>query len=82
MFTIILFYLHMPNDPADVFYTLADRGPNGEFGKDKLRTFPNDTYVPRLYKIKAANGSIEVLESTKLHLPAGKTDAYSKTAEF
>ncbi len=72
----------MPNDPADVFYTLADRGPNGEFGKDKLRTFPNDTYVPRLYKIKAANGSIEVLESTKLHLPAGKTDAYSKTAEF
>lgn len=72
--------LHMPNDPADVFYTLADRGPNGEFGKDKLRTFPDDKYVPRLYKIKASNGSIEVLETIKLHLPDGKVDAYSKSA--
>lgn len=71
--------LHMPGDPADTFYTLADRGPNGEFGKDKLRTFPDETYVPRIYKIKAANGSIEVLETIKLHLPEGKADAYTKT---
>ncbi|GAA4862501.1 hypothetical protein GCM10023310_47360 [Paenibacillus vulneris] len=74
--------LHMPNDPADVFYTLADRGPNGEFGKDKLRTFPDDKYAPRIYKIKAANGTIEVLETIKLHLPEGKTDVYSKTSEL
>jgi len=73
---------HMPGDPEDVFYTLADRGPNGEFGKDKLRTFPNDTYVPRIYKIKAANGTIEVLETIKLHLPAGKTNVYTKTADI
>lgn len=74
--------VHLPGDPADVFYTLADRGPNGEFGKDKLRTFPNEAYVPRIYKIKAADGTIEVLETIKLHLPAGKTDKFSKTAEL
>ncbi|WP_429313822.1 esterase-like activity of phytase family protein [Paenibacillus mucilaginosus] len=66
--------LHLPGDPEDTFYTLADRGPNGEFGKDKLRTFPDAGYVPRIYKIKAAGGGIQVLETIKLHLPAGRTD--------
>ncbi|WP_259618850.1 esterase-like activity of phytase family protein [Paenibacillus doosanensis] len=73
--------LHMPGDPEDVFYTLADRGPNGEFGKDKLRTFPDDTYVPRMYKIKAANGTIEMLETIKLHLPDGRKDVYTGTSD-
>lgn len=71
--------LHLPTDPADVFYTLADRGPNGEFGKDKLRTFPVEQYIPRLYKIKASGGVIEILETIQLHLPAGKTDSFTGT---
>ncbi|MCZ8518077.1 MULTISPECIES: esterase-like activity of phytase family protein [Paenibacillus] len=74
--------LHLPGDPEDTFYTLADRGPNGEFGKDKLRTFPDVSYVPRIYKIKAANGEIQVLETIKLHLPAGKTDKVTGTADI
>ncbi|PYI50721.1 esterase-like activity of phytase family protein [Paenibacillus flagellatus] len=71
--------VRLPNDPADVFYTLADRGPNGEYGKDKLRTFPVESFVPRLYKIKASGGSIEVLETIPLKLPAGKTDRFTGT---
>lgn len=70
---------HLPGDPADVFYTLADRGPNGEFGKDKLRTFPVDPYIPRIYKIRATGGSIEIVETIPLHLPEGVKDVYTET---
>ncbi|WP_248924829.1 esterase-like activity of phytase family protein [Paenibacillus hamazuiensis] len=74
--------VHLPNDPADVFYVVEDRGPNGEFGKDKLRTFPAENFVPRLQKIKASNGTIEVLETIQLHLPAGKTDKVTQNANL
>lgn len=69
---------HLPGDPDNVFYTLADRGPNGQIGKDKLRTFPVADFNPRIYKIKTSGDSIEVLETIKLQLPDGKTDAVSK----
>ncbi|WP_426452290.1 esterase-like activity of phytase family protein [Paenibacillus sp. S-38] len=74
--------LHLPGDPEDTFYTLADRGPNGEFGKDKLRTFPDAGFVPRIYKMKASGGEIQVLETIKLHLPAGHTDKVTGSAEI
>ncbi|WP_409345645.1 esterase-like activity of phytase family protein [Paenibacillus sp. MBLB4367] len=69
----------IPGDPANVFYTLADRGPNGQVGKEKLRTFPIDDFNPRIYKIKAEGDSLEVLETIKLQLPDGKTDAVTKS---
>jgi hypothetical protein len=72
--------IHLPNDPADTFYTLADRGPNGEVGKDKLRTFPVESYNPRIYKFKIANGEIQILDTIKLQLPAGKSDKVTKNA--
>ncbi|MBD0381170.1 esterase-like activity of phytase family protein [Paenibacillus sedimenti] len=71
--------IHLPKDGADTFYALADRGPNGEVGKDKLRTFPIDSYNPRIYKFKISNGSIEILETIKLQLPDGKVDKVSQT---
>ncbi|NEW08774.1 esterase-like activity of phytase family protein [Paenibacillus sp. SYP-B3998] len=71
--------VHLPNDAADTFYTLADRGPNGEVGKDKLRTFPIDAYNPRIYKFKIKDGSIEILDTIKLQLPDGKLDKVSKS---
>ncbi|MCD1259017.1 esterase-like activity of phytase family protein [Paenibacillus athensensis] len=67
--------VHLPGDPADTFYSLGDRGPNGEVGKDKLRTFPIDGYNPRLYKFKVSDGGIQILDTIKLQLPVGKTDA-------
>ncbi|MEW9698471.1 esterase-like activity of phytase family protein [Paenibacillus sp. SI8] len=70
--------VHLPKDAADTFYTLADRGPNGEVGKDKLRTFPIDSYNPRIYKLKIANGAIEILDTIKLQLPDGKIDKVSQ----
>ncbi|SEO67140.1 esterase-like activity of phytase family protein [Paenibacillus sp. OV219] len=65
--------LHMPGDPDNVFYTLADRGPNGLITIDKTvnRTFPIQDYVPRFYKIKLEGGQVTILETNKLQLPVG-----------
>ncbi|MDC0761102.1 esterase-like activity of phytase family protein [Brevibacillus sp. AG] len=71
--------VHLPNDPPSIFYTLADRGPNGQYGKDELRTFPDQNYTPRMYKIKVENGNIHVLETIKLRLPQGKINPFTKT---
>ena len=45
---------HLQGDPGNVFYTLADRGPNGQITIDKSvnRTLPVQNYVPRFYKIQ------------------------------
>lgn len=69
----------IPGDPENVFYTLADRGPNGQVGKDKLRTFPVEDFQPRIYKIKADGEKLDILETIKLQLPEGKTDAVTKS---
>ncbi|WP_219833919.1 esterase-like activity of phytase family protein [Paenibacillus sp. R14(2021)] len=72
--------LHMPGDPDNVFYTLADRGPNGQITIDKSvnRTFPVQSYEPRFYKIELVGDQVNVLATTKLTLPAGKTGLVSK----
>lgn len=59
---------HLPGDPEDVFYTTADRGPNGEVTVDgkTRRTFPLPGYHPSLYKIQIAGGAIKILESIPL----------------
>ncbi len=59
---------HLPGDPSNVFYTTADRGPNGEVevGGETRRTFPLEKYNPSLYKIEINNGKITILETIPL----------------
>ncbi|WP_281884638.1 esterase-like activity of phytase family protein [Paenibacillus sp. YYML68] len=60
--------IHLPGDPDNVFYTTADRGPNGEVtvnGKT-VRTFPLAEYTPTIYKIEINKGEIKILEQTPL----------------
>lgn len=72
--------LHIPGDPENVFYSTADRGPNGEVkvGEEKRRTFPLDTYTPSIYKIEVVDGKINVLERISLKLANG-TDPVTGT---
>ena len=60
--------IHLPGDPGNVFYTTADRGPNGEVevGGENRRTFPLEKYNPSLYKIEINNGKIAILETIPL----------------
>ncbi|GAB6989956.1 esterase-like activity of phytase family protein [Paenibacillus pini] len=59
---------HIPGDPDNVFYSTADRGPNGQIdvkGKT-LRTFPVADYTPTIYKIQITNGEIKILDKFPL----------------
>ncbi|MGG1516053.1 esterase-like activity of phytase family protein [Paenibacillus oryzisoli] len=61
---------HLPGDPDNVFYTTADRGPNGQIdvnGKT-LRTFPLPNYTPTIYNIEASGGEIKILDKWPLKL--------------
>ncbi|MDD9268508.1 esterase-like activity of phytase family protein [Paenibacillus sp. GCM10023248] len=61
---------HLPGDPDNVFYTTADRGPNGQIdvnGKT-LRTFPIASYTPTIYKIEVSSGEIKILDKWPLKL--------------
>lgn len=61
---------HVPGDPDNVFYSTADRGPNGQVdvnGKT-LRTFPLANYTPTIYKIQINDGQITILEQIPLKL--------------
>ncbi|AOZ93672.1 esterase-like activity of phytase family protein [Paenibacillus crassostreae] len=59
---------HLPGDPDNVFYSTADRGPNGqiEINGTTLRTFPLADYTPTIYKIQIADGEIIILEEIPL----------------
>ncbi|TNJ64954.1 esterase-like activity of phytase family protein [Paenibacillus hemerocallicola] len=59
---------HLPGDPDNVFYTTADRGPNGEIEVNgaTVRTFPLAEYTPTIYKIEIADGQIKILEQFPL----------------
>lgn len=72
--------LHIPTDPDNVFYTVADRGPNGDptINGKKFRTFPIEGFTPRIYKIKLDKSEIQILETIKLQLPAGKLNTVTK----
>ncbi len=73
--------VHLPGDPDNIFYSTADRGPNGEVqvGKEKRRTFPLEKYTPSIYKIELKNGDIHVLEEIPLKLATG-TDPITGTS--
>lgn len=71
---------HIPGDPDNVFYTTADRGPNGEIDVDgkTRRTFPLPNYTPSIYKIQLEQGKILILETIPLKIsgkdPVNGTD--------
>ncbi|WP_284645948.1 esterase-like activity of phytase family protein [Paenibacillus silviterrae] len=59
---------HLPGDPDNIFYTTADRGPNGQMvvnGKE-IRTFPLPDYAPTIYKIELSGNQINILEKLPL----------------
>ncbi|MDF2724547.1 MAG: copper amine oxidase [Paenibacillus sp.] len=60
--------VHLPGDPDDIFYSTADRGPNGEMSVNgtTIRTFPLVSYVPSIYKIQIADGQINILDTIPL----------------
>ncbi|MFC5467959.1 esterase-like activity of phytase family protein [Cohnella suwonensis] len=74
---------HLPGDPDDVFYLIADRGPNGQITIDKSvnRTFPAQDYVPRFYKVQLVNDEVKILDTIKIKLPEGKTNAITKSRD-
>ncbi|MFC5704092.1 esterase-like activity of phytase family protein [Cohnella faecalis] len=59
---------HLPGDPDNVFYSTADRGPNGqiEVGGKTVRTFPLQDYTPTIYKIEIKDGEINILDQFPL----------------
>lgn len=74
---------HVPGDPANVFYTSTDRGPNGDIDAAKCtgcKVFPIPKFTPRIVKIELLNGSIKVLEEIPLKLPGGALDPVTGTS--
>ncbi len=61
---------HLPGDPDNVFYTTADRGPNGQptINGKTVRTFPLPDYTPTIYKIEVSKGEINILDKFPLKL--------------
>ncbi|CAG7615520.1 esterase-like activity of phytase family protein [Paenibacillus allorhizosphaerae] len=60
--------IHLPGDPDNVFYSTADRGPNGELDVNgtTIRTFPLVNYNPTIYKIELAEGKIKIIDQFPL----------------
>jgi hypothetical protein len=69
--------VHLQNDPENVFYTITDRGPNGDSKSGKF--FPVPTFSPQIVKIELGNGTVHVLKQIPLKLPKGYTDPITKT---
>ncbi len=55
-------------DPENVFYAIADRGPNGRItvGKNRRRTFPVPNYNPTIYKLSLAGDRIQIIDETPI----------------
>ena len=65
---------HSPGDPADQFWMVTDRGPNGlvPVAGVARRTFPIPEFTPTIIKVRAANGVIEILEALPIVGQSGK----------
>jgi len=59
---------HQPGDPADVFYMVTDRGPNGSVtvGDEDRTTFPVADFTPTILKVQVSGTEIQVLEATPI----------------
>src|SRR5262245_59755011 len=65
---------HAATDPANEFWMVTDRGPNGQIevdGKNR-RTFPVPDFTPLILHVRAENGSINVLEALPIVNQAGE----------
>src|SRR5262249_18529159 len=71
---------HLPGDPANVFYTLTDRGPNGSVTVNGVSQteFPLPTFTPRILKIEVDGNTITLLQQIPLKLAQG-TDPITGT---
>jgi hypothetical protein len=73
---------HLPGDPDNVFYSTADRGPNGQVDVkgNTIRTFPIANYTPTIYKIEINSGQIKILD--QFPLKVNGIDPVSGTANI
>ncbi len=71
---------HVPGDPDNVFYSTADRGPNGDIEVNGVsgKSFPLPGYTPTIYKIELNGGEIKILD--KFPLKVNGTDPASGTS--
>jgi hypothetical protein len=68
---------HVPGDPANVFYTLTDRGPNvSEAGQSR---FPIPTFTPKIIKIQVLGSNINILQQISLKLAGQGIDPITRT---
>ncbi|MBV9389839.1 MAG: esterase-like activity of phytase family protein [Chroococcidiopsidaceae cyanobacterium CP_BM_ER_R8_30] len=60
---------HAQNDPENIFYAIADRGPNSQIKVEKecRRTFPVPEYNPVIYKLALAEDQIQIVGETPIH---------------
>src|SRR5262249_22163886 len=72
---------HLPGDPANVFYTITDRGPNGSVKVTGVSqtAFPLPTFTPTIVKIEVVGDAINLLQQIPLKLGQG-TDPITGTA--
>jgi len=65
---------HAPGDAPDEFWAITDRGPNGQVPVNLIqrRTFPIPEFNPAILKIRAAGGTIAILETIPIVGQSGK----------
>ncbi|MBO2452909.1 esterase-like activity of phytase family protein [Actinomadura barringtoniae] len=65
---------HDPGAPADEFWAITDRGPNGTVTVDgeERTTFPVATFDPTIVKIKVRKGAIKILRSLPITNAKGR----------
>ena len=72
----------LASDPANVIYTITDRGPNidlkdaekimgADFGDKKGKVFPTPNFSPSIYSIKIEDGKAIVLDKIQLKTASG-----------
>lgn len=74
---------HIPGDPANVFYTHTDRGPNGDLDPSLncgCKTFAVPKFSPQIVKVSLENGNIKVLKQIPLKLANGALDPITGTS--
>lgn len=64
---------HRPQDGADVFWGLTDRGPNDEAMKDgrKVRRIHLPGYAPAILRLRAKDGALSIEQAIFLKTPDG-----------
>lgn len=59
---------HTQGDPENIFYAIADRGPNGRIrvAKERRRIFPVPEYNPVIYKLSLVGDQIQIIGETPI----------------